>query len=414
MALAAPAPATAMSYQLLPPDVLRVGQPTMFALRDKTGMLLVPKGTMVANSEQLQQLASRELYVDEQDSEALRRAIAGKVHGLLVGNELLGRIAQARPDASDLVVPSSGDTRRLDDAVTACSNLQVRMGALLRDTEQPDFATKLVQLQKTLFEQINSDPDDALLLLVHGATQEFRDYSASHAVLTAVVCELASRHVPGITPAERLSLRCAALTMNVAMTTLQNQLAQQETRLSPQQREQVDSHAERGVQALRAAGVTDDLWLDAVRHHHDAPPGPLAALSPGQRLARLVQRTDVFAARMSPRRGRPAMSATAAAKAAYLDENGQPDEAGSAIIQAVGLYPPGCLVRLASQEIAVVLRRGRRANAPVVASIINPAGAVLASPALRSTHLPAHAVMGGIAPHEVKVRLNLQRLLQMS
>ncbi len=414
MALAAPAPATAMSYQLLPPDVLRVGQPTMFALRDKTGMLLVPKGTMVANSEQLQQLASRELYVDEQDSEALRRAIAGKVHGLLVGNELLGRIAQARPDASDLVVPSSGDTRRLDDAVTACSNLQVRMGALLRDTEQPDFATKLVQLQKTLFEQINSDPDDALLLLVHGATQEFRDYSASHAVLTAVVCELASRHVPGITPAERLSLRCAALTMNVAMTTLQNQLAQQETRLSPQQREQVDSHAERGVQALRAAGVTDDLWLDAVRHHHDAPPGPLAALSPGQRLARLVQRTDVFAARMSPRRGRPAMSATAAAKAAYLDENGQPDEAGSASIKAVGLYPPGCLVRLASQEIAVVLRRGRRANAPVVASIINPAGAVLASPALRSTHLPAHAVMGGIAPHEVKVRLNLQRLLQMS
>lgn len=403
-----------MSYQLLPPDVLRVGQPTMFALRDKTGMLLVPKGTLVASSEQLQQLATRELYVDEQDSEALRRAIAGKVHGLLVGNELLGRIAQARPDASDLVVPSSGDTRRLDDAVTAWSNLQVRMGALLRDPEQPDFLAKLVQLQKTLFEQINSDPDDALLLLVHGATQEFRDYSASHAVLTAVVCELASRPVTGISPAERLSLRCAALTMNVAMTALQNQLAQQETRLSPQQREQVDSHAERGVQALRAAGVTDQLWLDAVRHHHDAPPGPLAALSPAHRLARLIQRADVFAARMSPRRGRQAMSATAAAKAAYLDENGQPDEAGSAIIKAVGLYPPGCLVRLANHEIAVVLRRGRRANAPVVASIVNAAGAVLASPALRTTHLPATAVTGGVAPHEVKVRLNLQQLLQMS
>jgi HD-GYP domain-containing protein (c-di-GMP phosphodiesterase class II) len=403
-----------MSYQLLPPDVLRVGQPTLFALRDKTGMLLVPKGTMVANSEQLQQLAARELYVDEQDSEALRRAIAGKVHGLLAGNELLGRIAQARPDASDLVVPSAAGTRRLDDAVTAWSNLQVRVGALLRDAEQADFATRLAQLQKTLFDQINSDPDDALLVLVHGATQEFRDYSASHAVLTAVVCELASRHVPGVSPAERGSLRCAALTMNVAMTALQNHLAQQESRLNPQQREQVDSHAERGVQALRAAGVTDELWLEAVRHHHDAPPGPLAALSPAQRLARLIQRADVFAARMSPRRGRPAMSATAAAKAAYLDENGQPDEAGSAIIKAVGLYPPGCLVRLASQEIAVVLRRGRRANAPVVASIVNPAGAVLASPALRSTHLPAHAVSGGVAPHEVKVRLNLQRLLQMS
>ena len=403
-----------MSYQLLSPDVLRVGQPTLFALRDKTGCLLVPKGTLVADSEQLQQLAARELYVDEQDGEALRRAMAGKVHELVRGNQLLGRIAQARPDASDMVVPSAAGTRRLDDALTAWSNLQVRVAALLRDPEQPDFAAKLGVLQKTLFDQVNSDPDDALLLLVHGATQEFRDYSASHAVLVAVVCELASRHVPGISPAERGSLRCAALTMNVAMTALQNQLAQQEARLNPQQREQVDSHAGRGVQALRAAGVTDPLWLAAVQHHHDAPPGPLAALDPAQRLARLIRRADVFAARMSPRRARQALSATAAAKAAYLDENGQPDEAGSAILKAVGLYPPGCLVRLTNHEIAVVLRRGRRANAPAVASIVNPAGAVLASPALRATHLPTHAVTGGVAPHEVKLRLNLQQLLQMS
>ena len=403
-----------MSYQLLPPDVLRVGQPTLFALRDKTGCLLVPKGTLVADSEQLQQLAARELYVDEQDGETLKRAMAGKVHELVRGNQLLGRIAQARPDASDMVALSTAGARRLEDAVTAWSNLQVRIAALLRDPEQPDFAPKLGVLQKTLFDQVNSDPDDALLLLVHGATQEFHDYSASHAVLVAVVCELASRHVSGIGPAERGSLRCAALTMNVAMTALQNQLAQQEARLNPQQREQVDSHAGRGVQALRAAGVTDALWLAAVQHHHDAPPGPLAALEPAQRLARLIRRADVFAARMSPRRGRQALSATAAAKAAYLDENGRPDEAGSAIIKAVGLYPPGCLVRLASHEIAVVLRRGRRANAPIVASIVNPAGAVLVSPALRATHLPAHAVTGGVAAHEVKVRLNLQQLLQMS
>ena len=140
----------------------------------------------------------------------------------------------------------------------------------------------------------------------------------------------------------------------------------------------------------------------------------MAELSPAVRLARLIRRADVFAARMSPRRGRQALSATAAAKAAYLDEQGKPDEAGSAIIKAVGLYPPGSLVKLADGETAVVLRRGRRANAPTVACIVNPAGAVLASPALRQTHMPAHAVTGGVAPHEVKVRLNLQRLLQMT
>lgn len=403
-----------MAYQLLPPDVLRVGSPTMFALRDKTGCLLVPKGTVLADSEQLQQLVSRDLYIDDQDSEALRRAIAGKVHELVRGNELLGRIAQARPDAADLLPPPAAGRRRLDDAPTDWSNLQVRLAAVLRDPAQPEFAARLMALQKTMFDQLNSDADDALLVLVHAATQEYRDYSASHALLVAVVAELASRHVAGITPAQRQSLRLAALSMNVAMTALQNQLAQQSAPLSPSQRAEVDSHPGRSVQALRAAGVTDTLWLDAVQHHHDAPPGPLAALEPAMRLARLIRRADVFAARMSPRRGRQALSATAAAKAAYLDEHGQPDEAGSAIIKAVGLYPPGSLVKLASGETGVVIRRGRRANAPTVACIVNPAGAVLAAPALRQTHLPAQAVSGGVAPHEVKVRLNLQRLLQMS
>lgn len=404
-----------MSYQLLPPDVLRVGQPTLFALRDKTGCLLVPKGTMVANEEQLHQLVTRELYVDDQDSEALRRAIGGKVHELVRSNELLGRIAKARPEASDLLPPpAAAGQRRLDDAVTAWSNLQVRAAAVLRDPAQPDFAAKLIQLQRTLIDQVNSDPDDALLLLVHAATQEFRDYSVSHAVLVAVLCELGSRHVVGVTPAQRLSMRCAALSMNVSMTALQNQLALQDSPLTGSQRGQVESHAQRSAEALKAAGVSDELWLEAVTQHHSAPPGPLAAMSPGLRLARLIRRADIFAARMSPRRGRLAMSATAAAKAAYLNEDNQPDEAGSAIIKATGLYPPGCLVKLANGEVGVVLRRGRRANAPVVASIVNPAGAVLASPALRSTHMPATAVTGGVAPHEVKVRLNLQRLLQLT
>jgi HD-GYP domain-containing protein (c-di-GMP phosphodiesterase class II) len=402
-----------MGYQPLPPDVLRVGVPTMFALRDKSGCLLVPKGTLV-DSEQLQHLADRDLYIDDQDGETLKRAMAGKVHELLRNDELLGRIAQARPDASDLLVPSAAGRRRLDDAPTDWSNLQERLAAVLRDPAQSELGTKVTQLQKTLGDQVNSDADDALLLLVHGATQEYHDYSASHALLVAVVAELASRHVAGITPAQRQSLRCAALTMNIAMTTLQNQLAQQSHPLTPQQRAEVDVHPARAVDALRAAGVTDPVWLEAVQHHHDAPPGPLAALEPAMRIARLIRRADVFAARMSPRRGRQALSATAAAKAAYLDEQGKPDEAGSAIIKAVGLYPPGSLVKLADGETCVVLRRGRRANSPTVACIVNAAGAVLASPALRHTHMPAHAVTGGVAPHEVKVRLNLQRLLQMT
>ena len=342
-----------MSYQLLPPDVLRVGQPTRFALRDKTGCLLVPKGTLVADSEQLQQLAARELYVDEQDGEALKRAMAGKLHELVRGNQLLGRIAQAQPDASDMVVPSAAGTRRLDDALTAWSNLQMRVAALLRDPSRPTSPPSSASAADAARPGRRRRRTTPLLLLVHGATQEFRDYSASHAVLVAVLCELAARQLPGISPAERGSLRCAALTMNVgddrpagpagaAGSAAARRSSARRSTAMPQ----------RGVQALRAAGVD----RRALAGRRGAPPrrpaGPLAAQDPAHAAgaADAARRHVRGAPEPAPRA--PALSATAAAKAAYLDEHGQPDEAGSAIIKATGLYPPGSYVRLASGELA--------------------------------------------------------------
>ena len=397
----------------LPPDVLRVGEPTPFALRDKAGCLLVPRGMVVASEDQLQQLATRDLYVDEQDGEALKRAMAGKLDSMVRQGALIGDIAQARPSALDVTGAAKPAGRKLPDPLGAWSSLQLRASALLRDPSQAEFEARLMRVQASLLELLDADADTALLLLVHGAIHELPDYSVRHALLVAVVCELAARHVPTWSEEWRIALRCAALTMNVAMTQLQNQLATQDTPPSAAQRAQIDRHPSSGAASMRAAGVTDELWLVAVERHHDSPPGPLANLPAAQQLARLIQRADIFAARLSPRKRRPAMSATAAAKAAYLDENQKPDEAGSAIIKATGLYPPGCLVRLRSGEVAVVLRRGRLATEPVVASVVNAMGHVIAEPALRNTRLSAFAVTGGVAAHEIKVRLNLERLLKL-
>jgi hypothetical protein len=134
-------------------------------------------------------------------------------------------------------------------------------------------------------------------------------------------------------------------------------------------------------------------------------------MTPASQLARLIRRADVFAARLSPRRTRKAMSATAAAKAAYLDENQKPDEAGAAIIKATGLYPPGSFVRLATDEVAIVLRRGLRANTPQVASIVGRNGLPIAKPVVRDTRLKTHEITGSATPHEVNVRLDIDSLL---
>jgi len=399
----------------LPPDVLRVGDATPFALRDQGGRLLIPRGTLVASELQLQQLAARALYIDEQDSGALQRAMAGKLDNMVRQGALIGALAKAQPNAAEIGNSAARpDAPTRLDPIAAWSSLQLRASALLRDAGQPGFQAGLLQVQARLLELLDQDPDAALLLLVHASTQEFHDYSVRHAMLVAVICELAARNIETWPKACRPSLCCAALTMNVSMTQMQNRLATQDTPPSPQQRTQIDNHASHGAALLRAAGVTDELWLQAVEHHHDSPPGPFAGRPPALQMARLVQRADIFAARLSPRKSRTPMSATAAAKAAYLDEAQQPDEAGSAIIKATGLYPPGCLVRLRNGEVAVVLRRGRQATDPLVASIVNTVGQGIALPTLRNTRMAATAVTGGVASHEVKVRLDPARLLQIA
>ncbi len=395
----------------LSPNLLRLGQPVPVPVRDANGLLLLPRGSMLTDETQRQQLIARGVYVDAGDSQQLRRALAGKLDAMVRSNALLGQIAQAVPE----VVSGSLSQARAGgvEPIAAWNAVMLRASAMLHDAPQADFASRVQRLDADLLALLDGDTDAALLVLVHASTSETHQYSVTHALLVAAVCELAGRHLPW--PAEwRSSLRRAALTMNVAMTSLQDQLAKQESPVTPRQRVAIDSHPADAVRLMAGSGIDDTLWLDAVEHHHGTQPGPLVQLPPMLQLARLIQRADIFAARLSPRKMRQAMAATAAARAAYLDENQQADDAGAAIVKALGIYPPGSYVRLANGEIGIALRRGKRANEPVAASVVTRTGTPMGEPALRDTRLKAFEITGGLAPHEVKLRLNLERLLALA
>ena len=396
----------------IPPEILRIGHPAPVSVRDATGHLLLAKGVMVASEEQRQRLVARALYVDELEGDLLKRAMAGKLDSMLRQNAPLGQIARAQPDGAMMsaTVAAKPD---LDPAM-AWTNLQMRGRALLQDPPPSDFLPRLHKLQAEVLELVEADADLAMLVLVQATTSDAHHYSVTHSVLVAVLCELAARQLPGFTPEWRSALRCAALTMNISMTALQDQLALQEEPPSARQRALIDNHAQRAVVCLGEAGVTDPLWLQAVEHHHARLAGPLSGQPPGLQLARLVQRADIFSARLSMRRARPALAASAAVKAAYLDEHQQADDAGKAVIQATGIYPPGSYVKLGSGEVAVVLRRGAHAKTPKVASIVSKSGTALVEPVLRDTRVRPHDVTGGVAPHEVKVRLNMEKLLRLA
>lgn len=300
-----------------------------------------------------------------------------------------------------------------DLLMDAWSAVTVRAGALLRDEWRPDSIVRLRQLDAEVCELLASEPDGSLLWLVHHNTSEPQNYSVLHALLVTAVCQLASVYLPLMSPAMCASARLAALTMNLLITRLQDELVRQQTPVTEEQRAALSDHGARAAVRLRESGVSDPLWLGAVEHHHSAPEGTLESLEPMIQIARLIQKADIFAARLSPRGVRHALAANDAAKGIFLNERKAPDETAGAIIKAVGIYVPGSSVLLRSGEVAVVVRRGRLANQPLVASISNPQGMPLSYPQLRDCRQSAHAVASGLPPHQRRVRVALGQLLRL-
>jgi ribosomal protein S16 len=101
-------------------------------------------------------------------------------------------------------------------------------------------------------------------------------------------------------------------------------------------------------------------------------------------------------------------------QACYFDENKQVDEAGAALIKAVGIYQPGSYVRLASEEVAVVVRRGANTSTPRVAVVLNRSGMPTGEHAVRDTAHKDYKVVASVPHSEVKVQIHLDRMLPLT
>lgn len=385
-----------------------IGAPLPFALRDADGTLVAHKGFVIETMTDLEDFVARGrgLYVDE--SEHIHRAYIGKLYTLLQEDTALGQIASTQLTSSDLT-PQVADEEPPD-----WLDLQAQASALLRDSSSTLFFSRLNQVQAGLANHTRNNPDGTLFALFHLSASEVTLYSATHAMLVSVICSLAAREVLQWPPDLEQTLIRAALTMNIGMTELQDRLAQQVAPPTPEQRKQITHHAARSVQVLKELGINDAIWLDAVRDHHGVTPGPLADKAPAQRLARLIQRADMFAARLAPRASRFPISPAAAMQATYFDENRKVDEAGSALIKAVGIYSPGSFVRLNTNEIAVVVRRGADTTTPRAAVLINRSGMPIMEPIIRDTGLQEYRIVASVPHRDVKIKLNLQRMLSLT
>jgi HD-GYP domain-containing protein (c-di-GMP phosphodiesterase class II) len=378
---------------------------------DKDGVLLAKKDFVVGSKGDLAEIAARGggLYINVTDSEAHHRAYMDQLQTLVRKDKSLGEIAGAQINGGTLRSRAAADDEKPD-----WLDLQEQCNFLLRDTNAQQFMERLDRVLDTLRRQALRNPDGTLFALIHLSATEKRMYSATHAMLVSVMCGLAAREVLNWPPEVEAVLCKAALTMNLGMTDLQDRLALQMDTPSAQQRAVIDAHAARSAEILESMGITDALWLQAVQEHHSQAPGPLRTKTPAQRLARLIQRADMFAARLAPRAARSPTTPAAAMQACYFDENREVDEAGAALIKAVGIYQPGSFVRLATEEIAIVIKRGKNTTTPRVAVLVNRTGIPTVEPTIRDTGLKDYRIVASVPHREVKVQVNLERLLPLT
>ena len=301
------------------------------------------------------------------------------------------------------------------DLLSLWSDLESGLSIILSSPDSiQEFEQRVWQYDRWMKDMLERDPDLGLYLLFQLASNSPVGYSASHTLISAVLCHVLAREL-GLPEAERNSLVHAAMTMNISMTSLQDQLTKQTDKPDPQQQEAIAAHPASSSALLTRIGVTDELWLHTIELHHDesTDKGELKVISPIRRLARILRVVDRYAAQISPRKLREGRSATDSIRSIIAKSTQPPDEVGYALVRAVGLCPPGTYVRLDNGELAVVLRRSDQLNLPEVAIVINEEGQLITPPRLHRTAYGNPRIKTALPATAVRRRLNHHRILKL-
>lgn len=300
-----------------------------------------------------------------------------------------------------------------DDPTEAWPALHRRLNGLLQrpDVSEADFLPRLQALEQGMQYLLGQREDDSLFVMVQMLFDRDQGYSAGHALLSAALCRMIGP-LAGVQGAALQALTRAALTMNIAMSQLQDHLANQVRPVDDGQRAEIDRHPHGGVDRLKELGVTDEGWLWLVQEHH-ASLEDIAVPDEERRVSlRLLQMADRFVARISPRRSRRGLPPKVAAGNLYLEAQEQAGTLGAAFVKLMGMYPPGTYVRLKSSETAVVVRRGERVNTPLTMAIADGQGMPLSTPGKRDTQQDRYQVDKPLSPEDVRIRLDKSKLLR--
>jgi len=371
-----------MSDFRLHADQIGVGVPLPFDTFDQDGKLLLRKGFVIDDPQQLARLLARGLF---------REATS---------------MAEVTP-----VQPRQVDRVHKISVMDLIGRVQDRLEALLAEDAPRDFPGRLQALAGQLQHGFSLDSDAAIasIQMCHSGR-----YSTRRMVHGAILGELLLRESGEAEPQRRTSV-CAALTMNIAMMELQDVLYAQTGPPSADQMEQVRQHPQAGACRLQQIGVTDPDWLAIVAQHHETIDGhgyPAALRGNAiSHAAQVLSVADRYGAMATGRAYRPAALPNAVLRQLFMDKDKNIDASlAGLLVKAVGIYPPGSLVALANGETAVVVKRTKSANHPVVRCVKTNRNQILEQPRKRLTSEPTYAITRLLPMSDLGFELDLNLL----
>lgn len=208
---------------------------------------------------------------------------------------------------------------------------------------------------------IMRNPDACLLL---NQLRKKDDYAYNHAIGTSIWATSLGRQL-GLPKEELEKLALGALLSDVGKVEISSRVLHKSGKLSEMEFNIVKTHVESSVRLLRESRNVDPEIISMVQSHHERHDG--SGYPHGQSAhdipvyARIIGLVDTYDAMTSNRpHARPLPPSDAIRKIYNMRNVDFQAEIVEEFIQAIGLYPPGTLVELTTDEVAIVVSETRR------------------------------------------------------
>jgi response regulator RpfG family c-di-GMP phosphodiesterase len=278
--------------------------------------------------------------------------------------------------------------------------LQTLESALQAVTDRdPSAQKRLLGLTRIIDQMCNASPE-ACLALVHLYSIEPTIHE--QILFYAILCQFTARQF-GLDNKRTAVLVGAALTANLALVPVADKLNASNKVLTDDQRAVIRKHPMRSIQALKEAGISNSLLTKIIAQHHEQangngyPHGLSGTEIRGE--AEILALSERYVAIITRRAYRRRMNVTEARKLMTSLADGVFRPAiPRALLKVLSEYPPGTLVKLQSEEVAVIVARPKGTRGPFAKAIIGPRGNRYNGTFDRDCSLPDFSIVGVEVP----------------